>query len=211
MERRIEIGRVCRLQIQLSSLKAGPPRERRYDPSPLRDVPELWVDIDGVSAKVDGVQRLDVHNATHPDSKNRAAANGVSIGFTSHYRRMRDRFNRQLPDGIAGENILVEADGEIRLVDLSCGVEIEAADGRTVALDALSVAHPCVEFSRFAMGNPHAPATAVSETLRFLDDGLRGYYARFESTRPARVAVGDRVYAVGPSTIAREGRADANA
>jgi hypothetical protein len=192
----IEIGRICRLQIQLSSLKAGPPRGRHYDPAPLREVPALRLSVDGASATVDGAERLDVHNATHPESKNRSRTNGVSIGFTSHYQRIRDRFGPSLRDGIAGENILIETNREQSLDDLSTGVVIETLDGGVIELSVLSVAHPCVEFSRFAMGDLAAPAIDVSDTLRFLDDGVRGFYARVDSVRPLRAKVGDRVFAV---------------
>jgi hypothetical protein len=75
-------------------------------------------------------------------------------------------------------------------------VVIETLDGGVIELSALSVAHPCVEFSRFAMGDLAAPAIDVSDTLRFLDDGVRGFYARVDSVRPLRAKVGNRVFAV---------------
>ena len=98
--------------------------------------------------------------------------------------------------GIAGENILVETERPVDLDEIAAGIVIEGMDGRRIELTSVSVAHPCVEFSRFVMGDPQAPSIAVSETLRFLGDGLRGYYALVEAREPLRIELGDRVFAV---------------
>ena len=196
MEHRIEIGRICRLQIQTSSLKAGPLRGRYYDPAPLREVSWLDMNIDGAVAIVDDMSTLDVHNMTHPATKNRSGINAISVGFTTHYDRMRERFDNHHMDGIAGENILVETNVAVTLDQVSGGMLIEGDDGRRIALTDISVAHPCVEFSRFALDDRSAPPLAVSETLRFLDNGLRGYYAAVHSLQPLRVELGDRLFAI---------------
>lgn len=191
-----ELGRIVRLQIQRGSLKLGPrgDRDRYYDPAPLLPLDALYIAPDGAAADPAGAT-LDVHNARHPDSKNAAGKNDVSFGFTGHYAAMRARYGAHLTDGIAGENILVACDGPLTLADLAGGLLILGADGRRLELGNVLVAHPCVEFSRFALADPQAPATLVSETLKFLDAGLRGFYAGAESEEPARVEVGDRVYA----------------
>ncbi len=196
MLHRYEIGRICRVQVQTSSLKAGPPKGRYYDPAPLCEVKWLDLNHDGVTAAIDGQHVTDVHNATHPATKNRDGINPISIGFTSHYDRMRERFDGHLVNGIAGESILVETSDPIALEMIISGFLIEGNDGRSVELVDVSVAHPCVEFSRFALNDPSAPPQVVSEALRFLDNGLRGYYASVQSAQPLRVESGDRVFAI---------------
>lgn len=196
MEHRTEIGRIVRLQVQLSSLKMGPPKGRYYDPGPLREVGGLDINHAGIVAIVDGECAVDVHNATHPATKNRSGINAISVGFTSHYALMRAQFDDHLVNGIAGENILVETDSVVALADVAGGLLIEGDDGRRIELVDISVAHPCVEFSRFALGDPGAPPPAVSQALRFLDNGIRGYYAAVASLQPLHVEPGDRLFAI---------------
>lgn len=188
----VELGRIVRLQVQRSSLKVGPPGGKRYDPSPLLSVEQMVVDLNGAS--VDGPEGslLDVHHGFHPQSKNRGNINPLSIGFTGHYDHIRDRHGAHLVDGIAGENILVDTP---QIVDLNAGTSgfvIKGDDGRCVMLSAVTVAHPCVEFSRFVMGDPCAPAKQVSDVLRFLDNGMRGFYAVAADGRH-EIRVGDMV------------------
>ncbi len=190
------IGRVVRLQVQESSLKAGGQPRRWYDPAPIRAVPSLTLDAQGVVGKIAGGETiLDVHNATHPASKNRAGSNGISIGFTSHYAAMRARFGDHLTDGIAGENILVATDRRFTEADFAAGIQIETADGAVVRLEEVIVAEPCVEFSRYALRYPRdLPSDpAVTAALNFLREGTRGFYARSRG-EPATVAVGASVY-----------------
>jgi hypothetical protein len=137
---------------------------------------------------------LDVHNATHPDSKNRID-NGVSLGFTSHYLKMRERFGDHLEDGIAGENILIASNRVFTESDLATGVVIVADDGRRIVLSDVIVAAPCVEFTRFAMRFPDdaRPDATVTESLQFLHNGMRGFYAT-TSGDSATIRLGDRVF-----------------
>jgi hypothetical protein len=193
----VDIGRIVRLQIQRSSLKAGAGRERFYDPGPLVAVASCWVMTAGVFTDTPGGVVLDVHHADHPQSKNRNTTNGISVSFTSHYARMRERFGTHLSDGIAGENILVETTKSWELAALKRGLVVVAADGSEVALTDISIAHPCVEFSRFALHDRAAAPQVVSEALRFLDDGQRGFYARVTSALPQRISLGDRVRVCG--------------
>lgn len=70
------------------------------------------------------------------------------------------------------------------------------------------MAVPCVEFTRWAMRYPEdaRPDLTVTENVRFLDDGMRGFYAAYDG-QPVTVALGDRVFVeetraaitVGPS------------
>jgi hypothetical protein len=187
------LGTIVHLQVQRSSLKLGERPSRWYDPSPLLALPSLLVGEAGVVGLSDDGPIVDVHHAEHPRSKNRGE-NGVSVGFTAHYRAMRQRFGAHLPDGIAGENVLVETDDRVSELDLTHGLLIETSDGSTVFLDQLVVAEPCVEFSRYALGDPDAPPDdpRLREALTFLRNGTRGFYATYGGT-PVRIAVGDRV------------------
>lgn len=186
-------GRIIRLQVQTSSLKARDGQLQYFDPEPILVVDVLDVTRDGVAFRhLDGIG-LDIHHARHPLTKNRGLVNSVSIGFTSHYSRMRERFGPHLSDGIAGENILVESDRLFSVDDIADGLVI-VRDGTVIAaLESVSVAHPCVEFSRFALQDRKADPMLVSDALRFLDGGMRGFYAVVPSDAPVRVAVGDAV------------------
>jgi hypothetical protein len=187
-----ELGRIVRLQIQRSSLKTGAKPLRVYDPSPILVVERLAVGPDGVLGEGPGGSWLvDVHHRTHPSTKNEDGAHGVSIGFTSHYASMRERFGDRITPGCAGENILVEAASQITLAELASGVAVVAADGHTVVrLEVLQVAHPCRPFSGWALGGM-VESDVLKETLQFLDDGRRGFYCQGISA--GIVSVGDRV------------------
>jgi hypothetical protein len=193
------LGTIVRLQIQRSSLKVGPQGGRYFDPGPLLAVDELYATTDGVAADADGTL-LDVHNARHPNSKNVRGINGISVGFTAHYRQVRERFGAHVTDGIAGENVLVAIERPVALEEIAGGLRIESDDGRCLELAEVVVAHPCVEFSRFVLADRAAPPQAVTPVLQFLDDGMRGFYALVQAGRPARIALGDRVYGKGSAT-----------
>lgn len=191
-----EIGPIVLLQVQLSSLKVGEAPRKRYDPGPLRPVPALELDPDGaIGLPGDGERMMDVHNRRHEATKQRQGLNGLSIGFTSHYGEMRDRFGDVLPDGMAGENILVATGRPWTAEELAPGLTIETADGRTLTLERVAVAAPCVEFTRWVLRFPEdaRPDRTVTEGVRFLDHGRRGYYAAYDG-EPTTIAVGDRVF-----------------
>jgi hypothetical protein len=191
-----KIGRVKQVQIQRSSLKVGERPYRYYDPAPLLVVEGLALTPGGVIGLAGGEGVVDVHNIAHPASKNLRGVNGISIGFTSHYQAMRERFGPHLADGCAGENILVETDRAFSLADLGEKLAIETEAGAIVYLAGLLVAAPCVEFSQFAAAQgERMPAEALKTALQFLDGGLRGFYARLpERTGEAIVRTGDRVF-----------------
>jgi hypothetical protein len=194
-----ELGRIVRVQIQRSSLKVGPPGGRRYDPGSLLALDALFVTGDGVAADPAGAQ-LDVHNARHPDSKNVRGINGISVGFTTHYQKIRERYGSHVIDGIAGENVLVATEQPVDLSEIAGGLRIAGEDGRCLELVEVRVAHPCAEFSHFVLADPAAPAAALTSVLQFLDDGVRGYYAAVQASQPVRIAPGDRVYGKGIAT-----------
>jgi hypothetical protein len=189
------IGTVVRLQIQESSLKVGS-QPRRYDPAPIRSVPALSLDSAGVIGLLKNEETIvDVHHQNHPASKNRGGENGISLGFTTHYVSMRQRFGPHLRDGIAGENVLIAVDRPISAEDLAAGVGIEGTGGRRLELHPVIVAAPCVEFARYVLKFPagNRPDATVTEALRFLDAGMRGFYVTYAG-EPSVVEVGARVF-----------------
>ena len=194
-----EIGPIVRLQIQRQSLKQPlPPHpdgvrspQRFYDPQHILAGDELWV-ADTVAAVALGDDYvLDVHAAAHPHSRNRGNGNMLSVGFTSHYDKMRDRFGDHLLDGIAGENVLVESSEEFSEDDLRGGIAIRTADGAMLTFSDVTIAAPCVEFSRFCVDDRYANPVPTSRALRFLDGGTRGFYAFISTGLPVMIRIGD--------------------
>jgi hypothetical protein len=194
-----EIGRVKQVQIQRSSLKLGEKPIRIYNPAPLLVMDTISVNTHGVTGLMaDGAQIIDVHNAKHMATRNQGA-NGVSIGFTANYREMRAQYGSHLVDGIAGENILIEADRRFALDDLGVRLAFENAHtGEVAYLDDLMVAPPCVEFSHYVnkanLESSPLPADQLKATLQFLGDGRRGFYATAFATTV--IQAGDRMFAV---------------
>jgi hypothetical protein len=188
------IGTVARLQIQRSSLKTGEKPNRAYDPAPLLPVSRLTVTPDGVlGAGPDGGWIVDVHHRAHPETKNEDGLHGVSVGFTSHYAAMRERFGERIVVGCAGENVIVTADRMFTYEELAGGggVAIVAPDGtERVRLKVLQVAHPCRPFTGWALGG-RVESEVLKENLQFLDGGTRGFYCVGEGL--GTVEMGDRV------------------
>lgn len=189
------IGDIVRLQIQTTSLKVGDRLACRYDPAGIIVVPTLDLDPGGVTGITEvGACLDDVHHADHARSKSRGT-NGVSVLFTPHYERMRERFGDHLIDGIAGENILVACSAYQHQADVAAGFRIVTGAGETVELRRVIVAAPCVEFGRYALRFPddQRPDRRVTDAIAFLSGGMRGYYAGYDGS-PVRIGVGDRVY-----------------
>lgn len=185
------IGTVTRLQVQRSSLKTGEKPNRVYDPAPLLPVSRLSVAPDGVLGAADnGGWIVDVHHRAHPETKNEDGLHGVSIGFTSHYAAMRERFGDRIVIGCAGENIIVAADRMFTYDDLAGGVAIVAADGpERVRLKVLQVSHPCRPFTGWASGGGRVESDVLKAHLQFLDGGTRGFYCLGEGA--GTIAMGD--------------------
>jgi len=195
---RQELGRIVLLQIQRASLKVGVRPHAYYDPAPLMCVDRLLLEPGGcVGVTASGERIVDVHHAEHPHTKNQRGLNGVSIGFTSHYQAMQAQFGAHLSDGIAGENILIATDRRLTLDDLGDAVVIQRRHQVIARLVDLLVAAPCVEFSHFAnVSDGPLPADRLRATLQFLDDGMRGFYARLADGQPeVELRVGDQVLA----------------
>lgn len=184
---------IVRLQIQSAPLKRGDKPYKWYDPSYIRPVDRLDVTADGATGQVDGdpTEMIDVHNVTHPETRNHGRASGFSIGFTSHYEIMRDQFGEHITDGVAGENLLVDADRRITADDLA-GAALRTTGGHEVPFDEVLIAEPCVEFSRFVLRVPRGEAgAAMREPLQALRGGLRGFYVGL--AEPVELSAGDHL------------------
>jgi hypothetical protein len=188
------IGTVTRLQIQRGSLKRGEKPTRVYDPTPLLAVPALSVSPDGAlgaSPSDPDTWLVDVHHRAHPHTKNEDGQHGISLGFTSHYRAMREHFGDKLAVGCAGENIIANVERRLTYEELAGGVAILAPDGtERVRLKVLQVAHPCRPFTGWALGKMVEPEE-LKKHLQFLDNGMRGFYCVAEGTET--VALGDLI------------------
>jgi hypothetical protein len=190
-----EIGPIVRLQIQRSALKTGAKPDRTYSPAPLLPVERLWVAPAGVlGSGPDGSWVVDVHHRDHPATRNADGGHGVSVGFTAHYDRMRERFGERITPGCAGENLIVDAPGMWSYDDLRHGLTVRGRDGaERLQLRVLEVARPCRPFTGWALGRRVEP-DVLQESLRFLDGGMRGFYCVAEGT--GEIAVGDRLIAL---------------
>jgi len=81
------IGEIERLQVHLADLKLGAPP---YDPSRLAIVNGLWLTARDCIAGFRGVHVLDVHHLDYPGDRRHGNSPDrvVSVGFTSHHRRI---------------------------------------------------------------------------------------------------------------------------
>ena len=190
-----EIGRIVRLQVQAGSLKRGERPKRVYDPAALIEVPRLRLSPRGAASELEGRPLLDVHHADHPRTKAEPGRE-ASFGFTSHYGKMRGEYGDHLAVGCAGENVLIETDRLWRLEDFGGGLAFRSREsGALLRLSCVSVADPCVEFSRYALRAPEAPPQELKPVLQFLGEGTRGYVFTPESD--GVVAVGDALVILG--------------
>jgi hypothetical protein len=195
-----ELGRVKLVQVQPTGLIVERPSGSFYDISRRVEVEQLMITPLGIEATTAGGERvLDIHHMDHP-GKAYDHDDLVSIGFTSHYEAMRERFGTHMQDGTAGENIIIATDREVWMEDLGAQIAIENGEtGQTTLLDVLSFAAPCEEFSHFAANSQHGklPAAELKAALQFLNKGRRGFLlALREGQDAAIVQAGDRVFAV---------------
>lgn len=190
------IGTIKFVQIQRSQLKTGEAPRRVYSPAPLLTVAQLRLTPDGIIGLTDdGQELIDVHNANHPDTRNKGA-NSISLGFTGHYGLMQQRFGDHLCEGCAGENIIIDSSQVWTSEDLGDTLIIQRKDsGEQITLKEVFAAPPCDGFSRFALNNLDATGAQVRETLLFLSEGVRGFYATLDG-ESGIIAAGDTVYAL---------------
>ena len=186
------IGTIALLQIQRSPLKTGDKPQRVYDPAPILHVEQLAIGIDGAFGLAPGQGWIvDIHHRAHPDSRNLDGRQGISLGFSTHYGAMRERFGSRIALGCAGENIIVEATRQFVIDDLEAGIAIFAPDGsERLRLAVFDVAHPCKPFTGWALGGT-VESDVLKSNLQFLEGGMRGFLLGAETT--GVVSVGDRV------------------
>lgn len=192
------IGTIKFVQIQQDSLKEHlPDGSRNYNPSPLLRLNRIKLTVDGVIGITDsGDEIIDVHNTRHPNSRYRGD-NPISMGFTSHYEKMRDEMGDHLTDGIAGESILVDCDTIYTPDVLHHQIVIKnETQGSMIYLNEIIPTPPCEPFSRFARARQLSPPETKA-TLQFLSYGTRGFYMKLEGS-PANTLIqtGDSVYLV---------------
>lgn len=174
--------RIVGLQLQTRPLKPGRAPYRQYRPEALQQVDRLlvsprgnhgeWVGPDGEHAAID------VHHQDHPQSRDRKGKGGISVIGTGDYVRLRELYGPHLVDGVAGESVLVEAPDGLAEVAFPADFSIRTNSG-VINFRLGRVADPCVEFSRFCLGEEPGPevSDAVRKALIDLDNGHRGYRA----------------------------------
>lgn len=190
MDKGESIGRVSRLQVQTVPIKES---GVGYLPEHILSVERAAIDAWGMVGWVGSTWVLDAHHKAHP-SQRAAGRRPLSIGLTGHYAAMAERFG-SAPEGIAGENILIDGDA-LWLDDLGDGVVIQTSSGETVSLERPRIAAPCVEFTSFMLGLDHvAPLAEIRGPLHDLDHGRRGFIVAADHTaRPVEINVGDEVF-----------------
>lgn len=195
------LGRVTRMQVQLSPLKPGANPRRRYDPAPLRVVTALRVGPDGViGIGPAGETHLDVHHTTHPLTRDRRGRGGVSFMGSVDYRRLRARFGDHLADGQAGETLLIDTDESLVGAEFPAGVRVQTADGGWLDLAGVRVAEPCVEFTFFCLDRePGEVDDEVGAAMEFLGRGGRGF--RAAAAGRATITPGAEVWANAPAGL----------
>jgi len=194
------LGYVKLTQLQPTGLIVNTPSGEFYDPSRRVVVDSLQISPLGIEAITpDGEHVLDIHHIDHPDKKY-DNDDLVCIGFSSHYAAMRARFGEHMIDGIAGENIIIQAEKEIWPEDLGQRLGFESSEtGDITFLDVVKFAAPCEEFSHFAAQSQHQrlPAAELKATLQFLGNGRRGYLLVLsDGQEPAIVQPKDRVFVI---------------
>ncbi|MBC8506545.1 MAG: hypothetical protein ISR58_02530 [Anaerolineales bacterium] len=196
-----QLGSVKMVQVQPNGLIIETPSGYFYDVTRRVEVERLLISSLGIEAITpEGEHVLDIHHINHPD-KAYDDDDLVSIGFTSHYDAMRERFGEHMVDGSAGENIIIEYAEEVWVEDLGGQIAIESAEtGQRALLDFVSFAPPCEEFSHFVAKSQHErlPATELKATLQFLNNGRRGFLLVLsEGQETVTVQPEDGVFVVG--------------
>lgn len=194
------LGYVKLTQLQPTGLIINTPSGEFYDPSRRVVVDSLQISPLGIEAITpDGEHVLDIHHIDHPDKKY-DNDDLVCIGFSSHYAAMRARFGEHMVDGVAGENIIIQAEKEIWPEELGQRIGFESSEtGDITFLDVVKFAAPCEEFSHFAAQSQHQrlPAAELKATLQFLGNGRRGYLLVLsDGQEPVIVQPQDRVFVI---------------
>ena len=187
------VGPIVQLQIQRGPLKVGEKGAKRYTTDPIAVLERLRVSPDGVVGLDGGEEILDAHHRSHVLRKNEDGVHGVSVGFTSHYRAMRQHFGEHMHLGCAGENLIVETSRRLEPNEAGAGFVLLDPAGREKGhLVSVEVAHPCKPFTGYAHRGEAVPPEVFKESLQLLDGGTRGYYCTWAG-EPAVVQLGDRL------------------
>lgn len=192
----VVLGSVVGLFVQRRPVKQGRAPLRQYRTDDIVGVMALTVGPDGVVGHLSsGESVLDVHHRLHPQSRDRRGRAGISVMATGDHVRLRKRYGDHLVDGTAGCTLLIDRAAGLAGLDLSAGLEVHGASG-VLAVTGVGVADPCVEFSRFCLGEPPSETVtaAVRRALLDLGDGHRGY--RGVAGGVGRIVVGDVLHAV---------------
>jgi hypothetical protein len=193
------IGHIARLQLQRASAKSGEKPNQIYTTDHLSMVDALLLSSEGLSLDAPhGSPLLDIHNALHPDTRYSAKSrNAVSFNFDAHYTHMRAHYGAHAVTGCAGENVLVALSAGIAPADVTAvfdgGIHIALDGGAFAHITDVRVALPCAPFSRWILRDEAPDAQTLKETLRFLDNGVRGYYAAYAGA-PVTLRVGAAVF-----------------
>jgi len=194
-----EIGIIKFVQIQQESLKELlADGTQKYNPTPLLKLSKIRLTAEGVIGITDqNDEIIDVHHMHHSNSRYRGD-NPISIGFSSHYDKMRAEMGEHLKDGIAGESIIVECNPLYTVDTIGNCIAIKShINGQLIHLNEIIPIPPCEPFSRFARAKDLIPAETKS-TLQFLSGGTRGFYMKLEDTPDNTIIqAGDSVYIVG--------------
>jgi len=195
-----KIGTITFTQIQQEPLKTGERPHRVYRTQPILKVPRLRLTRSGVFGLTeDDKAIIDVHHIDHPRTRNRGNANGISFNFQPNYARIRahfpDRPADTLADGIGGENITIAPEAGFDMSQLGSEVFIQPTNTATpIHLHDVMVAAPCTEYSCFLAGETIG-GERLRNTLEFLADGTRGFYATMALAQPeVIIGTGDAVY-----------------
>lgn len=185
------LGTVIQVQVQGERLKDHQPDS--YDPRRITKVDALELTPDGAYGLRGTGERLqDVHHNHHPTSHSRGD-NTLSICFTQHYQRARERFGNDLPHGCMGENILIEG-CEAFQAGLPGRALVFSSDGSTdkAVVSLTRPAPPCRPFSKFASGA--STPNELKLALQFFSDGGRGYYAQLKEPYKTKLQPGMAAY-----------------
>lgn len=193
-----EIGSIKFVQIQQESLKEVlADGTQKYNPTPLLQLSKIKLTVNGIIGLTDQAgEIIDVHHTDHPNSRHRGD-NPISIGFTSHYNKMRAEIGDHLKDGIAGENIIIDCNPIYSVDRIGNRLAIKSQiDGQFIYLNEVIPIPPCEPFSRFARAKTLTPSETKS-TLQYLSGGIRGFYMKLEETpKNTIIQAGDSIYLV---------------
>ncbi len=184
------VGSVALTQIHVGDLVHG----NWYDVNRLHRVDALWLTARGVVGVRDGKAILDSHHRDHPERSRWNPGRMLSVGFEGHYARIAEHFG-EVPMGIGGENLVVDAPDVFTESDLSAGMRIVGESGE-VELAGAAVAKPCLQFTGHLLDDPDADQATLLAHRGLLDHGIRGFVFDISdlSDRGFRVAPGAEVF-----------------